>query len=425
LIFGLAPLRSAVKVPMGLALKTSSATSIQDHRRHRSGQAVIVLQMSLCLVLLIAAGLLLRTLRNLEHINLGMNTDSLLVFGLNPQQHAPTDAQSKPFFQTMVERMRRIPGVQSATAMVHRIGAGWSSNTSVYIDGQKPKTADGSFAGVRWNAVGPDFLRTLGVPLLAGRDFNDSDTATSPLAIIVNQTFVKRYLNGSPAVGHQVALHRPNNMQFTIVGVCGDSKYSSIREDPRPMAYLPYTQWTGIDTMQIELRTAGDPETYWPQVRRAVAEFAPDLPLLTPTTQRQQLEDTLSQERLFARLSAFFGALAVLLVATGLYATLAYKVARRTPEIGIRMALGAQRLDVLWMVLRESLVLCALAIAIGLPAGFALARLMRSMLYGLEPGDPIALAASLAGIAAVALAASFLPARKASAVDPMVALRCE
>src|SRR5262249_14612148 len=352
-------------------------------------------------------------------------TDSLLVFGLNPQQHAPTDAESKPFFQAIVERVRHLPGVQSATAMRHRIGGGWSSNTSVLLDGQKPKTPDGSFAGVRWNAVGSDFLKTLGVPLLAGRDFSDADTSASAPAMIVNETFAKRYLNGLPAIGHQVQLGGHNSTQFTIIGVAADFKYTAMREDARPMAYLPFVQWTGIDTRQIELRTAGDRETFWPQVRRAVAEFAPDLPLLSPASQRQQLEDTLSQERLFARLSAFFGILAVLLVATGLYGTMAYKVTRRIPEIGVRMALGAQRSDVLWMVLRESFILCVVAMVIGLPAGFALARFMRSMLYGLEPSDPIALVASLAGIAVVALVATFLPARRASAVDPMVALRCE
>ena len=425
LLFGLAPLRSAVKVPIGLALKTSNATTHQDHRRRRSGQIVIALQMALCLVLLLSAGLLLRTLINLENINLGMKPDGLLVFGLNPQQHATTDAQTIPFYQALLERMRRIPGVESATMMRQRIGGGWSSNTSVFLDGQRPKSSDGRLAGVRWNLVGPDFLRTLGVPVIAGRDFNDADTSQSTPAIIVNDTFVKRYLNGSPAIGHQVRLGGRNSMQFTIVGVAADSKYTSIREDPRPMAYVPFTQWNGIDTMQIELRTAGNPDTFWPQVRRAVGEFAPDLPLLDPITQRQELEDSLSQERLFARLSAFFGALAVLLVATGLYGTLAYKVARRTPEIGVRMALGARRADVLWLVFRESLMLCLAGAIVGLPVALGVALLMRSMLYGLGATDPLAIALSLAGIAAVALAAGFWPARRASAVDPMVALRCE
>jgi predicted permease len=425
LVFGLIPLWSASRLPIGLAMKTSTATTYQDRRSQRSGQMVVVLQMSLCLVLLIAAGLLLRTLRNLENIKTGLNADGLLVFGLNPQQHAPSDRESIPFFQMVLERMRRIPGVESATLMRQRIGGGWSSNTSVFLDGQRPKTPDGSFSGVRWNLVGPDFLRTLGVPVLAGRDFNDSDSAASPTAIIVNETFVKKYLNGSPALGHQVRLGGSNSTQFTIVGVAADSKYTEIREEPRPMAYVPFTQWNGINTMQIELRTGGNPDALWPQVRRAVAEFAPDVPLLNPTTQREQLEASISEERLFARLSAFFGGLAVLLVATGVYGTLAYKVARRTSEIGVRMALGAQRFNVLWMVLRESLVLSVFGIVIGLPGGLGAALLMRSMLFGLGPADPLAIAASLAGIAVVALAASLLPARKASAVDPMVALRCE
>jgi predicted permease len=425
LVFSFAPLRSVTRFPIWLALRTSSATTHHDYLRQRSGQAVLALQMSLCLVLLIAAGLLLGTLRNLEHINAGMRVDGLLVFGLNPQQHAPTDAQAKPFFQSALERMRRIPGVESATLLRHRVGGGWSSNTSVLVDGQKPKTPDGGFAGVRWNMVGPDFLRTLGIPVVAGRDFNDSDTSASAPAIIVNQTFVKKYLGDSTALGHQVTIGHVGSMAMTIIGVAGDSKFVAMREDPRPMAYIPFAQWTGIDTLNLELRTAGNPEAFWPQVRRAVAEFAPDLPLLNPATQRQQLEDNLSQERMFARLSAFFGGLAVLLVATGLYGSLAYRVARRTSEIGIRMALGAQRLQVLWMVLRESLVLCLFGALIGLPVALAAARLMRSMLFGLRPSDPLALVASLAGIAIVAMAGSFIPARRAANVDPIVALRTE
>src|SRR5262249_19199205 len=167
-------------------------------------------------------------------------TDSLLVFGLNPQQHAPTDAESKPFFQAIVERVRHLPGVQSATAMRHRIGGGWSSNTSVLLDGQKPKTPDGSFAGGRWNAVGSDFLKTLGVPLLAGRDFSDAASPASAPAMIVNETFAKRYLNGSPAIGHQVQLGGRNNMLFTIIGVAAHFKYPPLRQTPPPLPYLPF-----------------------------------------------------------------------------------------------------------------------------------------------------------------------------------------
>ena len=191
------------------------------------------------------------------------------------------------------------------------------------------------------------------------------------------------------------------------------------------MAYFPYTQVPGNLSMQVELRTTGDPFALLSQARAAVNEFAPNLALLEPKTQEEQFSESLSGDRLFARLATFFGLLAVLLVATGLYATLAYKVVRRTAEIGVRMAVGAQQHQVLWMIIRESLVLCALGVLLGLPAAIAGARLLKAMLFGLQPGDPGTLTAALAGIAIIAVAASFVPARRASLLNPIVALRCE
>jgi predicted permease len=424
-VFGLAPLRSAVRVPIGLALKTSSATTHQDRAKHRSGQLVIALQMAICLVLLIGAGLLVRTLRNLQNVNLGMRTSGLIVFGVNPQQHARTIPETIQFFDALLQRMRSLPGVQSATFMQNRLGSGWSSNTSVYIDGQKPKVETGRGPGVRWNAVGPDFFRTLDVPLLLGRDITDRDSSSAPPVAVVNETFVKRYLKGTTPLGHQLSLNNQKETPYTIIGVAADSKYTSVREEARPMTYVPLGQTRRAGTMQIELRVAGPPGAFLPAVRRAMTDFAPDVAMLQPMTQVEQFEQTLAQDRLFARLATFFGLLAVLLAATGLYGTLAYKVARRTSEIGVRMALGAERLQVLWMVMRESLALCIVGAVVGLPVAIAGVRLLRSMLYGLQPWDPITFVASLAGIVLVALAASFIPARRAASVDPMVALRLE
>jgi predicted lysophospholipase L1 biosynthesis ABC-type transport system permease subunit len=210
------------------------------------------------------------------------------------------------------------------------------------------------------------------------------------------------------------------------VGVAADSKYTEVRETARPMAYFPYSQVTPISsTMEVELRAAGNPLALLPEVRRAMNEFAPGLPMLRPATQEDMFEESLSSDRLFARLASFFGLLAVLLVATGLYGTLAFKVARRTAEIGIRMALGAQRRQVLWMVLRESLTLCLVGVLVGLPAAIAGARLLRSMLFGLQPFDVVTFIAALVAVVAVALAAGAVPARKASSVEPIIALRCE
>jgi predicted permease len=279
---------------------------------------------------------------------------------------------------------------------------------------------------MRWNSVGSDYLHVLGIPLLLGRDLTDADSASAPKVAIVNQTFARQFLPGRNPLGHHVALSNSSKEpQYTIVAVAADSRYRSVDETPKPMAYFPYSQVTGVGTLHFELRTEGNPAALLPEVRASVRDFGPDLPLLQPVTQREQFEQSFSQQRLFARLSIFFGLLAALLVATGLYGTLAYRVSRRTAEIGVRMALGARCRQVLWMVLHESLAVSVAGILLGLPLAVAGARLLRSTLFGLGPDDPLTFAGALLGITLVVLAASLLPARRAASVDPMVALRYE
>jgi predicted permease len=424
LVFGLAPLRSALGVPIGLALKTSAATANRDRHRIRGGQMVVALQMSLCLVLLVTAGLLVRTLRNLENVNLGMNTHGLLVFGVSPLQRVHSDAEANRFYLGLLTRLRSVPGVEGVTLMGNRIGSGWSNNTNASVDGHSPLGGD-TFAPLRWNIAGPDYFHVLGTPVLLGRDFNDADSGDAPRAAIVNQTFANRYLPGRPPLGHMVGLNGRPEGQCTIVGVVADSKYTGVREEARPMAYFPYTQVAGNATLHFEVRTPGDPAAWMPAVRRAVNDYAPGLALLQPRTQQAQIEKTFSQERLFFRLSMFFGLLAALLVATGIYGTLAYRVSRRTSELGVRMALGAQRGEVLWMVMRGSLAVTVAGIAIGTPLAIVATKTLRSILFGVTPGDPFTYAFSLMGIAMVALAASLIPALRAASVDPMLALRYE
>jgi len=424
LIFGLAPLRSVLLIPIGLALKTSAATAHRDRARNRGSQAVVALQMSLCLVLLVAAGLLVRTLRNLESISLGMNTRGLLVFGVNPLQRVHSDSETNRFFLGLLTKLRSLPGVESATLMGNRIGSGWSNNTGASVDGQPPLGAN-AFAPMRWNVVGSDYFHTLGIPVLLGRDFNDADSESAPRVAIVNQTFANKYLSGRSPLGHQVGLSDPTDPQYTIVGVAADSKYTDVREKPRPIAYYPYTQITGIASLHVEVRTAGDPDAWLPTIRRVVNDYSPGLSLLQPMSQQEVFDENFSDQKIFFRLSLFFGVLAAMLVATGLYGTLAYTVSRRTSEVGLRMALGAQRGQVLWMVMRGSLVVAAIGVAVGLPLALVSAKLLRSILFGVEPRDPAVFAAAIAGIAVVSLAASLIPALRAASVDPMVALREE
>jgi predicted permease len=424
IVFGVAPLFAAVRVPIGLALKSSAANLSQSHAKLRTGRIVVALQVSVCLMLVAASGLLVGTLRNLEHINLGFRSSGLVVFGVNPQLLVHSDAEAIRFYEALLDKLRGLPGVEGATLMGNRIGSGWSNNTTAIVDGkQAVAAAPNAHSGMRWNDVGPNFFTTLGVPILRGRDLNERDSESTPKVAIINETFAKRFLPGRDPLGHSVSYS--GDKPYTIVGIVADSKYTGVREHDVPMAYFPYTQIGGAGVRHIELRTADDPNRLLPVVRKTVASFSPDLALLQPMTQQAQFDDTISDERLVARLSICFGVLAVLLVATGLYGTLAYNVSRRTSEIGIRMALGARRVNVLWMILRESLLVCAIGIALGLPLTLASASVIESLLFGLTPRDPLTICLATLGVIVVSIAAGLVPARRAASVDPMIALRYE
>jgi predicted permease len=422
--FGLAPMGLITRLPLNLALRSTGGTSGTGQNRLRGRKLVVALQISLCMVLLCSAGLLYRTLRNLESSDLGMRTAGLLVFGISPQSNIRTDADAIRFHTGLLERMRALPGVDVATIMQVRIGSGGSDNDGVLVDGRNP-APDRPVAGVRINLVGSAFLRTLGIPLRLGRDIEDSDTANSPKVAIVNQSFVDRYLPGKDPLGHHIAVIGDPKIEYTIVGVAGNSRYTEVRETERPMAYVPFMQPQGVLEMQYELHTRGDPRMLLKEAAKVVHDTDPNLPLQKPTTQQAQFEETVSQERLVANLSVFFGGLAAFLVAIGLYGTISYGVSRRTMEIGVRMALGAQRREVLRMVLRESFSVAAGGLVIGIPASLAVATTLRSMLYGLTSSDPLTILVAFAGITMVTLAAAFFPAHRAASIDPMRALRRE
>lgn len=421
--FALAPMPLITRLPLNLGLRSAGRTVSSDPNHLWGRKLVVALQISLCVVLLCAAGLLYRTLRNLESSDLGMRTAGLLVFGVSPQANVRTDADAIRFHTVLLDRMRALPGVDSATIMEIRLGTGGSDNNAVLVDGHNP-TPERRFAGVRSNSVGSAFLRTLGIPLRLGRDFEDSDTTDSPKVAIVNQTFVDRYLHGLSPLGHRISV-LGDRAEYAIVGVAGNSRYTSIRETERPMAYVPFAQTTGVLGMQYELHTTGNPRALILEATKLVHEIDPDLPMQKPMTQQDQFAESISQERLIANVSVFFGGLAGFLVAIGLYGTVSYGISRRTMEIGVRMALGAQRREVLFMVLRESLTVAAVGLAFGIPASLAIGRTLHSMLYGLSSTDPLTIFFALAGIAIVTLAAALFPAYRASSIDPMRALRME
>ena len=417
LVFGLAPLRTVTNAPVTAALRATQATSYQ---RGRAGGAALAVQVALCFTLLTAAGLLLRTLVNYQRTSLGMKAGQALVFGVTPQNIAGNDARFA-FYRTLLDRMRSLPGVESATLVEVRLGNGWSNNDEPTVDGV---THSFDQVPLRTNNVGPDFLHVLGIPLLEGRDIEDRDTQTAPRVVVVNETFVKKLLPNTNPIGHQ--LGHPNDRPYTIVGVAKDSKYRSVDEQPRAMAYYPYTQTGNAPvTLQVELRTTGEPRTLIASAAQAVHGMNPNLSLEKPMTQAAVFEDSYAQSSLFARLAAFFGMLAALLVGIGLYGTLSYRISRRTTEIGVRMALGARRTEVLRIVMGESLRIACVGAAIGVPLALLAGHFMSSMLYGLAPWDAFTFFAALVGVAAISVAAAYAPARRASSIDPMQALRSE
>jgi predicted permease len=422
LLFGLAPLRVALAGKAELALKTSAATSNTNASRSRMGRVIVALQMTMCVVLLVGAGLLLRTLENLQNTPLGMDVDGLVVFGVKP--NVPSLEVGRAFYLNLTNKLRALPGVESTTLMEERLGSWWSDNSAMMVDGRLPDVANGASDTVRSNVVGPGFFHTLGVPVLSGRDFADSDTASSQHVGIINEEFAKRFLPGVNPLGHTIGTE-DGGYTMTIVGVVKDHKYRSIDEDPIPMAWAEYAQIPMVGPMHVELRVHGDPLGILPATRKVVQGIDPNLPLIQPMTQRAQFETTIAHQILFARLAGFFGFLAVVLVATGLYGTLAYRVSLRTAEIGVRMAVGARRGQVVWMILRDSLVLTAAGVVTGVPLAMLMGKALTSSLYGVKALDAATYCAAVMGVAVVALVASAVPAGRAASVDPMRALRTE
>lgn len=422
ILFGLAPLRVALAGSAELALKTSAAASRADGGKVRLGRVVVALQMTMCVVLLVGAGLLIQSLRNLKNTPLGMQVDGLVVFGVKPS--IPSLPAGRLFYRNLLTELRLLPGVESVTLVEWRLGSWSSNNSDMMVDGRSPNVANGSSKTVRWNVVGPDFFTTLGVPVLDGRDFKDSDTAATPFVGIVNEEFVRRFLPNTNPLGHTFG---PNDGRatITIVGVVKDHKYRSIDEESIPMAWYMYAQIPVVGAMNVEMRVRGEPLASLPAARRVLQKLDPNLPLIRPIAQRAQFETTIAQQLLFARLAGFFGFLAVVLVAAGLYGTLAYRVSLRTAEIGVRMAVGAQRAQVVWMVLKDTLVLAVTGVGIGIPLAMIVGHALTSSLYGVQPLDTLTYAAAVVGVAVVALTASLVPAGRAASVDPMRALRME
>src|SRR5208337_2568935 len=350
-------------------------------------KTLIVSQVALSLVLLIGAGLFLRTLVKLAQVDTGFNKDNVLLFGIDPPAVGyKEDSRLVSLYQQIEQRVSAEPGVRAASISFFTFNQGaWDD--PVVVQGRSPLS--GIDNDVIHNVVGPGYFSTLGIPLLVGRVFGGHDTATSPKVAVINETMARQFFPGGSPIGRRFGIgdDPKHSNDIEVVGVVKDAKYMSLRERLWPAAYYPYTQRMGY-YYNFEVRYSGNPQAIIEEVRNAISEVDRSLPVSYQSTLAQQVEHSIASQTLIARLSSFFGLLAVLLACVGIYGLMSYAVTRRTNEIGVRMALGAGRLSVLWMVMRESLILVGIGLVMGLPLALAGERLITKLLFGLEPTDP-------------------------------------
>ena len=420
-LFGLAPAWQATRTNVNSGLK--DAIHVTSSRQKMGlGKSLVIFQISLSAILLIGAGLFVRTLVNLSHTPLGFQPDNILLFRLDPPKTRYTSLQSTALYRQLEEKLAAIPGVRSVSlSTIAIVGDGYSGST-FHVSGRPIVKGEGR---IQMNVVGTDFLPTLGIPIMHGRGFDAHDTHISPMVAVINQTLAQKYFPNQDPLG-QTFESEGSDGPIQIVGIAADTRYASLRAPTPPLFYLPYQQHADdVGRMVVELRTFADPTGIVNQARAVVASLDPNLPLIEVRTMTQQIDSSLSKERIFARLTAGFGMLALLLASIGIYGIMTYTVARRTSEIGIRMALGARADQVLCMVLREASWMALAGVAMGVSGALWLGRLLSAMLYGLKPSDPLTLITAAALLTIIALLAALGPARRASRIDPIRALRHE
>ena len=422
-LFGLAPALRETRADLRQIISINRRGA--GGARLRGGRTLVVVQIALSLILVTGAALLARSLGNMLAEKVGFDRSHLLQAGVEPATAGYKDAARNGLYRSVLEELRRIPGVRSATVANQNLFRGGDSGDSISLDGSPVR--DKERLDSQWTLVGPDYFSTLGIPLLRGREMNSSDAERGAQVCVVNEEFARQFYPGLDPVGHHVTDEYPTTREtYEIIGVAANAKEHRPNEQLHARFYASLNHPIGtVQGAVFVIRTEGDPAAAALSVRAAFASVAPNMPVLSLRTADEQLERTLVTRRLIADLSGLFGSLGLFMAAIGIYGVMSYSMSRRTGEIGIRMALGASRMEITGMVLKETSWLVLTGVAIGVPCTLGTNRLIGTMLFGLKPGDLAALAVAVVAIVAVAALAAYLPARRAAHVDPMNALRCD
>jgi predicted permease len=427
ILFGLFPSLHATRLDLSHRMKSTAAGALGESSGGRLplSKALVVAQVTFSLVLLIAAGLFVHSLAKLSHADLGYSRENLLLFRVNATAGGYKGPATTQLYQDLLAGISAVPGLRGATVSHNGLFNDSESGDPVAVEGYTPKAGEDMDSA--FDHIGPSYFSTMGIPILLGREITAQDAAVGLRPAVVNETFAHRFFPNTNPIGKHIRNTYPGNpADCVVVGVVADAKYNSLREKTPPRIYVPlFNPMWEQGSSTYEVRTLADAASVSASLRSAVQEISHALPPINIQTMAGLVDNTLQTDRFIERLSSAFGFLAILLASIGLYGVMAYNVARRTRDIGIRMALGAEPGSVLWQVLRETLMLVCIGIAIGVPAALAGTRLVRSMLFGLGFADPIVIVGAAALLALVAAVAGFLPARRASRVDPMVALRYE
>jgi len=422
IVFGLVPALFGTRRELQHILKDSSRSA--SRQRIRGARVLVATQVAVSLVLLVGCGLFLRTLYNLKAEALGYDRTGLIIVRVDPVAAGYTGDALGNKMLALMHRLAAIPGVRSATFSENGLFSGPESGTPVVVPGFTPASDEDRLA--RFDQAGPGYFTNVGVPLMLGRDFTEQDRPDTPRVAIINDTMARFYFANQNPIGKHFDVRGPSDVTLEVVGVARDVQDHSLRNKPLRRFYVSYLQpIDGIIAANFEVRAAGNMTSLFGSIRAQVEQFDPKLQVLSLKTAQELVDNSILTERLVAKLSTFFGGLALLLAAIGLYGVMSYTVARRTAEIGLRMALGAQRTDVASLVLRDILRLIAIGSAVGILASVQLARYVESLIFGLKPHDPVTIALAVAVLGLIGLIAGYLPARRAARIDPILALRAE